>query len=216
MDRRTALRQIGSATAALGLAGCSGPAEDPTNGTANGTATTGRSTSTTERATETSTSTDTETDSPTETDTRTAEGTESPTAEETDSPTPEEADSPTPEDTESPTPEETDSSSESTYYEFEGELSGWYGREPASIQGEEDPRITLHPGVTYEITWINGDGEGHRFAIEDTRGNKLVQSGDSSEEGARRTMNFEATEEMAEYYCTFHTSTMRGDVRTGN
>ena len=210
MDRRTALRQIGSATAALAIAGCSGPSEDPANGTANSTATTGRSTSTTEGATETPTSTDTATDSPT------PEETDSPTPEETDSPTPEETDSPTPEETDSPTPEETDASSGSTYYEFEGELSGWYGREPSSIAGEEDPTITLQPGVSYEITWINGDGEGHRFAIEDARGNKLVQSGASSEEGARRTMNFEATEEMAEYYCTFHTSTMRGDVRSGD
>lgn len=210
MDRRTALRQIGSATAALALAGCAGPAEGPTNGTAN-------TTETNDQPPSTATQERTETSTATQSDSQTPEETDSPSPEEPDSPTPEETDSPTPEETDSPTPEETDSSGEgSTYYEFEGDLSGWYGREPASIEGEEDPSITLRPGVTYEITWINGDGKAHRFAIEDAQRNKLVQSEKSSEEGASTTMTFEATERMAAYYCTFHSSTMRGDVRSGN
>lgn len=218
MDRRTALRQFGSAAAALGLAGCSGPGENPDDGTATATTMDDRPTSTsTDRATESSTATETETPTPSETDSPTAAETDESTPGETDAPTSEATDTSTPAETDTPTPSETDApGDEATYYEFSGELSGWYGREPPGIDGEENPTITLRPGATYEITWTNRDGKAHRFAIEDARGNKLVQSEKSSEQGATETTTFEATERMAAYYCTFHPSTMRGDVRSGD
>lgn len=199
MDRRTALGRIGSAAAIVALGGCAGSPEGTPTGTGNATETT-----------DGTGSAGRETDAPTDTATGSTPGdADSPTGTETDSPTGTETDASTPEGTESP-------DGGPNRYEFEGELSGWYGRAPADIEGEDDPTITLRPGETYEITWVNGDGSAHRFAIEDGRGNKLVQSDKSSEDGATRSFTFEATDQMATYYCTFHASSMKGDVRSGD
>lgn len=98
-------------------------------------------------------------------------------------------------------------------YELEGHTSpGWVGVSPSSIEGETNPTLTLVPGEEYVVQWTNMDGAGHNFEIEDANGNVMVSSDVVFQEGYTQTVQFTATEEMAEYYCEPHASAMRGDV----
>lgn len=96
--------------------------------------------------------------------------------------------------------------------ELGGETSGWIGRSPSDIAGQTNPTLTLRAGTTYEVTWENVDGVPHNFAIENTDGNAVVESENVSEKGATQTIEFTASEEMAEYLCQVHPQTMRGDL----
>ncbi|MFC7230367.1 PQQ-dependent sugar dehydrogenase [Saliphagus sp. GCM10025308] len=104
---------------------------------------------------------------------------------------------------------------EETTIELGGNTSGWEGRSPTDIEGETNPTLTLEAGQTYSITWENVDGLPHDIIILDADGNDIVGTEIMSEQGETQTLEFEATEEMAEYYCSVHPGTMRGDIQIG-
>ncbi|GAB7020382.1 PQQ-dependent sugar dehydrogenase [Halostagnicola bangensis] len=97
-----------------------------------------------------------------------------------------------------------------------GPTPGWIGVEPDEIEDEENPTLELEAGQTYEVTWENSDGLPHNFAILSADGEQLVRSEITEETGEVQTVEFEATEEMAEYYCEMHPDTMRGDLVIGD
>ncbi|WP_225335126.1 cupredoxin domain-containing protein [Halomicrobium urmianum] len=96
--------------------------------------------------------------------------------------------------------------------ELGGDTTGWVGRAPADIEDETNPTLTLVPGRSYEVVWENVDGVPHNFVVRDGSGEDLIRSEIISEEGATQTVEFEATDAMAEYLCEVHPNTMVGDV----
>jgi glucose/arabinose dehydrogenase len=96
---------------------------------------------------------------------------------------------------------------------FGGEVPGWMGREPSDIEGQTNPTLELSPGEEYVFTWVNTDGLPHNVAIVDNEGNVLEQTEIISEQGETQTLQFSASEEMAEYVCEVHPTSMRGDIR---
>ena len=97
-------------------------------------------------------------------------------------------------------------------FEFQGEVSGWMGQAPEAVAGETNPTIELEVGQTYQVVWTNADGQPHDFVILDENEQEVVGTDLVSEEGATATLEFEASEEMAEYYCSVHPNTMRGGI----
>lgn len=98
--------------------------------------------------------------------------------------------------------------------ELGGQTDGWQGQAPGDIEGETNPTLSLESGTTYDLTWENLDGQEHELIIEDADGNELEASDSSEEQGATVTLTFEASEEMAQYYCEYHPDRMRGDITT--
>lgn len=101
---------------------------------------------------------------------------------------------------------------ESADFEMVCSIPGWEGVAPEMIEGETNPTLSLEAGQGYVLTWENGDGTSHNFAIRDDSGENLFASEFMAEEGATQTVEFTATEEMAQYICENHPSTMVGDV----
>jgi plastocyanin len=99
-----------------------------------------------------------------------------------------------------------------TTYELLGRVDGWQGQSPDEIAGETNPTLQLVAGQTYTITWENGDGAQHNLVIEDADGNDLESTELLDEEGETLTLEFTASEEMAEYYCAVHPQSMRGSI----
>ena len=97
-------------------------------------------------------------------------------------------------------------------YVLGGKVSGWQGQEPEAIAGETNPTLSLQAGTTYEITWENLDGMEHELIVESESGEELAATESASEQGATRSLTFEATSEAASYYCEYHPESMRGDV----
>lgn len=93
-----------------------------------------------------------------------------------------------------------------------GEIAGWQGRAPESIAGETNPTLQLEAGTTYQVVWENLDGMGHNFVLLDSDGNALERTDVMSEEGQTQSLTFTAREEMVEYVCQPHISTMNGAV----
>ena len=96
--------------------------------------------------------------------------------------------------------------------ELVGRASRWVGRAPADIEGDTNPTLTLTAGQTYEIVWENGDGAPHNVVVVDGDGAELVRSEIVSERGATQTVEFTASEAMAQYFCEVHPTAMRGDL----
>ena len=97
---------------------------------------------------------------------------------------------------------------------LEGRTEAWEGVEPEEIAGEENPTLVLTPGEEYTITWENADGDGHNIAIRDEDGQVIddYSTDIMDEEGETQDLEFEATEEMAEYVCEPHEGTMLGEI----
>ncbi|QLG47721.1 cupredoxin domain-containing protein [Natrinema halophilum] len=93
-----------------------------------------------------------------------------------------------------------------------GRAEYWYGVAPAEIEGRENPQLTLEADREYDLVWINADGEEHELLLESDDGDELERSDSSATAGETVTMTFEATEEIAEYFCEYHPEAMRGDV----
>ena len=98
-------------------------------------------------------------------------------------------------------------------YRLGGEIDGWMGRAPSRIEGQTNPSLELEVGQEYAITWENVDGLPHNVGILDREGNVLQRTEIISEQGATQTLQFTASEEMAEYYCEVHPTSMRGQIR---
>jgi glucose/arabinose dehydrogenase len=99
--------------------------------------------------------------------------------------------------------------------ELGGEISGWQGRAPETIAGEENPTLELDAGVDYRIRWTNLDGMGHNIALLDEAGEVIERTAVMSEQGATQTLEFTARKAMAEYVCEPHRASMRGAVSFG-
>lgn len=94
--------------------------------------------------------------------------------------------------------------------ELEGRTSGWEGVAPDGIADETNPTLTLVDGEDYVLEWRNADGRPHNFNIEPEDGDNIVST-DIISSGSQ-TVEFTASQEMAEYYCEPHPSSMRGSV----
>lgn len=100
-------------------------------------------------------------------------------------------------------------------YEFGGEVSGWQGRSPASIEGETNPTLNLQAGETYEFVWENLDGAPHDFTLWDDSENVVEQTDTVTEEGGTASMTVSVPESVSSYVCTIHPNTMLGNVAFG-
>lgn len=103
-------------------------------------------------------------------------------------------------------------SAQAETYRFGGEVQAWRGEAPTAIEGEDNPTLELEAGTEYEVVWENLDGAPHNFTIQDANGAEIVSTDTFSEEGATHRLTFTATDEMAQYICTIHPSTMVGDI----
>lgn len=93
-----------------------------------------------------------------------------------------------------------------------GVATHWLGLAPAPLRGRENPMLRLRAGTEYELVWINLDGVEHDFHLIDGDGEDLADTSDRDDVGETHDTSFEATPEMAEYYCAFHPQSMRGSV----
>lgn len=100
----------------------------------------------------------------------------------------------------------------STTFRLGGETAGWTGQEPEAIAGETNPTLELRAGTTYEIVWDNLDGEEHELILADGNGEEVEASEESAEEGATVSLEFTASEDLAEYFCEYHPESMRGEI----
>ncbi|WP_226042046.1 PQQ-dependent sugar dehydrogenase [Natrinema sp. DC36] len=97
--------------------------------------------------------------------------------------------------------------------ELGGRISAWVGLAPDAIADERNPTLQLEQGETYTLTWENLDGAPHNFNIESEGGDEqFVSTEIVSQSGETQTVEFEAQEGMAQYYCGPHPVSMRGDI----
>ncbi|WP_459809960.1 plastocyanin/azurin family copper-binding protein [Halopiger thermotolerans] len=98
---------------------------------------------------------------------------------------------------------------------LEGSTQAWTGVEPEPIADEENPTLTLMQGESYEITFENADGAQHNLVIWNDS-DEIVDDYETdmvSEEGETATLEVdEVTDEMTQYVCQPHSSTMNGDI----
>ncbi|WP_211334039.1 cupredoxin domain-containing protein [Halopiger aswanensis] len=98
---------------------------------------------------------------------------------------------------------------------LEGSTQAWTGVEPEAIADEENPTLTLTEGESYDITFENADGAQHNLVIWDDSEETVddYETDMVSEEGESATLEIdEVTDEMAQYVCEPHSSTMVGDI----
>ncbi|WP_157971674.1 cupredoxin domain-containing protein [Halorussus litoreus] len=93
-----------------------------------------------------------------------------------------------------------------------GRTPGWRGVAPESIAGETNPTLPLVPGQDYRVRWTNVDGQPHNFVVLDSDGEAVVASDIIGTQDATQVVSFTASENMAEYYCEVHPTSMRGNV----
>ncbi|OVE83051.1 hypothetical protein B2G88_16675 [Natronolimnobius baerhuensis] len=98
---------------------------------------------------------------------------------------------------------------------FDAQTSGWVGIEPDEIADEENPTLTLQAGEQYEIGWFEGDGATHNIELVDDNDDVVgdYQTDEAEEGGDEQLIHFEATDEIAQYVCRLHETTMRGDMQ---
>ncbi|WP_265109939.1 PKD domain-containing protein [Halosolutus halophilus] len=98
---------------------------------------------------------------------------------------------------------------------FSGQVSHWGAEEPAFLEGEENPTITLIEGQEYTFRWYNNDGITHNMEIRDENDEVIedYQSEDVGTEGEEASIEgVTATQEMTTYICQYHSSTQVGDI----
>ncbi|MFP9190695.1 cupredoxin domain-containing protein [Natronosalvus vescus] len=94
--------------------------------------------------------------------------------------------------------------------ELDGQVEQWTGVSPDPIDGVENPTLVLFDGNEYELTWYNQDGQEHNIAFVDDGGDIVVDTEWTDDD--EQSLTFEATEEMVEYHCEPHQTSMVGDV----
>ncbi|MBX0296746.1 hypothetical protein [Haloarcula nitratireducens] len=99
-----------------------------------------------------------------------------------------------------------------TEFKLGAHSGGWEGLAPKQIEGKRNPILRTAPEQSIRLTWKNLDGSPHRFAIENSIGETLVESEESSERGATRTVTFESAQEMTTYLDPLNPVTMRGEL----
>lgn len=96
-------------------------------------------------------------------------------------------------------------------YVLGGEVAGWQGVAPESVEGTTNPTLNLTAGQLYAVTWVNLGGQPHNVVIEDQEGEVLARTDVVSGEGAAQTLVFRAPEGDGTYYCEVHPRSMRGN-----
>ena len=123
-----------------------------------------------------------------------------------------------PEDPAAPDDEDTDADTEGwddvDTIHLEGRTEAWTGVEPDVIEGEENPTIVLFSGQSYDISFENADGDRHNLVIWDQESNVVngYETEFVEEEGEEASLSIEASEEMAQYVCEPHATTMIGEI----
>ena len=109
-----------------------------------------------------------------------------------------------------------------TDIELDAQTPGWVGIAPEEIEGEENPTLALQEGEDYTIGWPEeGDGASHNIEIRD-EDDEVVDDLETEiveEPSEDQVLEFTASEEMAQYICEPHETTMVGDfeiVANGN
>jgi plastocyanin len=94
------------------------------------------------------------------------------------------------------------------------ETAGWEGEEPEEISGEENPTLTLQDGESYEIGWEEGDGQTHNIELVDEDDEVVddYETDEAEEGGDDQFIEFDASDDIAEYVCRPHEGTMRGTI----
>lgn len=100
-----------------------------------------------------------------------------------------------------------------TTYKLGGKVAGWQGQAPDSIKGKKNPPLVFKPGQKYKVVWENLDGMPHDFTIQDSNGKAIEQTKEITEKGQTLSLTFTASEKMAQYICTIHPTTMKGEVQ---
>lgn len=97
---------------------------------------------------------------------------------------------------------------------FNGLSSSWEGKQPADIDGVDNPTLVLEEGGEYEIGWDEGDGAPHNIAIRDDSGNVIddLATETVSTPDDEQFLTFEASSEMADYVCEPHLTDMVGQI----
>ena len=93
-----------------------------------------------------------------------------------------------------------------------GLATHWLGLAPSAIRGRANPMMRFRGGEEYELVWINLDGVEHDFHLADASGDDLADTSSRDDVGETHETSFEATAEMAEYYCALHPQSMRGAI----
>ncbi|WP_330632977.1 ThuA domain-containing protein [Halocatena halophila] len=91
----------------------------------------------------------------------------------------------------------------------------WRGIVPAEIDRTSNPTLSLVAGETYTLKWTNRTGKPHNVVIVDGDGTKLQKSSVQPHDGETQTIEFTATEAMAEYYSQTNRHEMRGTIEVG-
>ncbi|OIB59306.1 twin-arginine translocation signal domain-containing protein [Natrialba sp. SSL1] len=101
-----------------------------------------------------------------------------------------------------------------TVIELDAQTAGWVGIEPEEIADEENPTLTLEDGAQYEIGWEEGDGSTHNIELVDEDDEVVddYETDEADEGGDDQFIEFEATDDIAEYVCRPHEGTMRGTI----
>lgn len=97
-------------------------------------------------------------------------------------------------------------------FELGAHSGGWKGLAPEQVEGDKNPILRMAPGDRIELTWRNLDDEPHQFVVEDSTGERLVESAVTEEQGATRTVTFEAAQEMTTYLDPHQHVLMRGEM----
>ena len=88
----------------------------------------------------------------------------------------------------------------------------WLGLAPAGIRGRFNPTLRLRARAEYDLVWINLDGVEHDFHLVDGGGADLADTSSREDVGDTHETSFEASVDMARYYCAFHPQSMLGAV----
>ena len=97
--------------------------------------------------------------------------------------------------------------------ELVARADGWGGVAPPAIEGGTNPTLPLVAGRDHLLRWTNGDGAMHDVRVVTADGELVLGSDVAWERGQTVTVAFTASREMAEYYCAYHSGSMRGSVR---
>lgn len=95
--------------------------------------------------------------------------------------------------------------------ELEADDDVWIGREPAAIDGHENPDLVLLAGSEYEFHWTNPGERRHSLAVGDEDG-PVESTAFAEGESDPESLTVEATEELEVYFCESHTEEMTGSI----
>ncbi|ELZ13803.1 blue (type 1) copper domain-containing protein [Halovivax asiaticus JCM 14624] len=96
---------------------------------------------------------------------------------------------------------------------FRGMTTSWVGKDPAHIEGVDNPTLVLERGREYRIGWDEGDGMAHNIELRNSTGEVVNEyyTEITPEPDESQFLTVTATDELATYRCTPH-PTMDGEI----